>query len=57
MISRETLQPFDVSDLWKPGDSLPSGPVLAAIAERCGHAWDIPDLTRRVTIVYNPRLR
>jgi SprT protein len=57
MISRETRPSFDVSDLWKPGDSLPSGPVLVAIAERCGQAWDIPDLARRVAIVYNPRLR
>jgi predicted SprT family Zn-dependent metalloprotease len=48
---------FDVSDLWKPGDSLPSGPVLIAIAERCARAWDIPDLVDRVTIGYNPRLR
>ncbi|MDP6635516.1 MAG: SprT-like domain-containing protein [Phycisphaerae bacterium] len=48
---------FDVSDLWKPGDSLPSGPVLTAIAGRCGLVWDMPDLAERVTIVYNPRLR
>jgi predicted SprT family Zn-dependent metalloprotease len=48
---------FDVSDLWKPGDPLPSGPVLVAIAERCGAVWDIPDLAGRVTIVYNQRLR
>ena len=47
---------FDVSDLWKPGDPLPSGPTLTAIAERCGQAWEIPDLARRVTIFYNPRL-
>ena len=48
---------FDVSDLWKPGDPLPVGAILTAIAERCGRAWEIPDLARRVTIVYNPRLR
>ncbi|MBT3198979.1 MAG: hypothetical protein HN350_03595 [Phycisphaerales bacterium] len=48
---------FDVSDLWKPGDPLPTGSVLVAIAERCGAAWEIPDLARCVTIVYNQRLR
>jgi len=48
---------FDVSDLWRPGDALPAGATLKAIAERCGQAWDIPDLPRRATIVYNPRLR
>jgi len=48
---------FDVSDLWRPGDPLPSGALLTAIAERCGEVWEIPDFARRVTIVYNPRLR
>ena len=48
---------FDVSDLWRPGDPLPAGAILKAIAERCGRAWEMPDLARRVTIVYNPRLR
>ncbi|MBL7221942.1 MAG: SprT-like domain-containing protein [Phycisphaerae bacterium] len=48
---------FDFSDLWRPGDPLPAGATLKAIAERCGRAWEIPDLDRRVTIVYNPRLR
>jgi len=69
MSSRETLplfvastsprraDRFDVSDLWRPGDPLPAGAILTAIAERCGQAWEIPDLARRVTIVYNPRLR
>jgi SprT protein len=57
MKSQATSTLFDVSDLWKPGDSLPSGPVLVAIAERCGVVWDVPDLACRVTIVYNPRLR
>jgi len=57
MKSPATSTLFDVSDLWSPGDSLPSGPVLKAIAERCAQAWDIPDLAGRVTIVYNPRLR
>jgi len=57
MKSTPTSLEFDVSDLWSPGDSLPSGPVLLAIAERCGRVWDVPDLADRVTIVYNPRLR
>ena len=48
---------FDVSDLWRPGNPLPTGAILTAVAERCGEAWEIPDLARRVTIVYNPRLR
>jgi len=48
---------LDVSDLWNPGDPLPSGPTLASIAERCGILWELPDLAQRVTIVYNPRLR
>jgi len=48
---------FDVSDIWQAGDPLPSGPVLTAIAERCGRAWDMPDLAERVSIAYNPRLR
>lgn len=48
---------LDVSDLWRPGDSLPSGPILSAIAERCGQIWEEPDLTDKVTIGYNPRLR
>jgi len=48
---------LDVSDLWQPGDALPTGPTLSAVAERCGHIWELPDLARRVTIGYNPRLR
>ncbi len=48
---------LDVSDLWSPGDSLPSGPTLRAIAQRCGPLWGLPDFADRVSIGYNPRLR
>ncbi len=48
---------LDVSDLWRPGDSLPSGPTLHSIAERCGRLWGMGDLADQVAIVYNPRLR
>ncbi|MDP6546714.1 MAG: SprT-like domain-containing protein [Phycisphaerae bacterium] len=57
MSSRKTRVLFDFSDLWKTGDPLPARATLKAIADRCGQAWEIPDLARRVTIVYNPRLR
>jgi predicted SprT family Zn-dependent metalloprotease len=48
---------FSVADLWDPSRPLPSGPVLRAIAQRCGQAWEAPDLARRVRIIYNPRMR
>ncbi|NLF29659.1 MAG: SprT family zinc-dependent metalloprotease [Planctomycetes bacterium] len=46
-------------DLWKPapGGPLPGKPVLHAIADRCGRAWDIPDLRRRARMGYSTRLR
>jgi len=52
-----STQRIGFSDLWQPDDPLPSGPVLAAIAGRCGQAWEMPGLADKVSIVYNPRLR
>jgi SprT protein len=53
--ARQTL--FD--DLWRPapGQALPARPLLLAIAQRCGQAWEQADLAERVTIRYNSRLR
>ena len=48
---------FSVADRWDPSRPLPSGPVLRAIAQRCGQAWEAFDLARRVRIRYNPRMR
>ncbi len=50
---------FRVDDLWRPGDgeALPGREILLAITERCGAAWEMPDLAKRVCIGYNPRLR
>ena len=50
---------FQVDDLWRPepGKALPGRPVLRQIAQRCGAAWEMPDLADRVRIGYNQRLR
>ena len=48
---------LNVDDLWTPQQPLPGKSILSAIAARCGVAWDMPDLPRRVRIAYNPRLR
>jgi hypothetical protein len=48
---------FDVSDLWNPRQSLPTGGTLRKMAARCGRFWDCPDLARRAAIGYNPRMR
>ena len=49
--------PFCVDDLWTPDRPLPGRDVLLALAGRCGHSWEFPDLNRHVQITYNPRLR
>ena len=48
---------FRVDDLWDPEQPLPSGPLLKAIAQRCGDAWEYPQLPRKARICYNPRMR
>lgn len=48
---------IDLRGLWDAASGLPGPDVLVAVAERCGRAWDMPDLHRRVRIGYNPRLR
>jgi SprT protein len=46
-------------DLWQPapGGALPTRQTLLAIAQRCGVAWEMPDLAPKVAIRYNGRLR
>ncbi len=46
-----------MDDLWQPGQPLPHARVLGQIAQRCGDAWDMPDLGQSVRVGYNPRLR
>ena len=48
---------FTVDDLWTPAKALPGRGGLLAIAARAGEAWECPDLTARVRVGYNGRLR
>jgi len=49
--------PLIMDDLWTPAQTLPSGAVLMEMARRCGRAWEMDDLDRRVRIIYSARLR
>jgi predicted SprT family Zn-dependent metalloprotease len=53
----EGREQFTVDDLWKPGQPLPDGATLKAMAARCGRVWRFQSLPARVTIAYNPRMR
>lgn len=48
---------FCVDDIWQPGETLPAGDQLYAIAQRCACCWGINKLPARIRITYNPRLR
>ena len=48
---------FTVDDLWTPDRPLPGRGVLLAIAARAGEAWECSELTARVRVGYNGRLR
>jgi hypothetical protein len=53
----QPVRRFAMDDLWSPGQPLPAGRLLKRIAARCGRFWQCPDLSCRVRIVYNPRMR
>lgn len=53
----EVAKQFSVTDLWTPNRPLPGKPILIAITERLGEAWNFRGLGRKVSVRYNPRLR
>lgn len=48
---------FDPSDLWAPGQPLPGGKILKAIARRVGKFWECADLSEKARIIYTTRMR
>jgi len=54
-MAQDSVLKFD--DLWQPTQPLPGPDVLQAVAWRCGKAWGVPLLHRRVRIAYNDRMR
>lgn len=44
-------------DIWRPDQPLPGGDVLRQVAARCAKLWELPTMTGRVRVGYNPRLR
>ncbi|MFP4353547.1 MAG: SprT-like domain-containing protein [Phycisphaerae bacterium] len=48
---------FDLADLWAPGQPLPGGAKLKAIARRVGRFWECPELATRARIIYSTRMR
>ncbi|GAH85578.1 unnamed protein product, partial [marine sediment metagenome] len=55
--SMDAKSAVSFDDLWTPDQPLPGRAGLLGIAERCGRAWGLAELTGQVRIAYNPRLR
>ncbi|NBB95892.1 MAG: hypothetical protein GVY16_09165 [Planctomycetes bacterium] len=56
MDAATTLQ-SDVDQIWTPEEPLPARPILRRLVGCCGDRWDEARLLRKVSVVYNPRLR
>jgi predicted SprT family Zn-dependent metalloprotease len=56
-MSMQSSARLSVANVWTPREPLPGREVLAAIAGHISRAWGLPQLSRKATICYNPRLK
>jgi SprT protein len=55
-MTASSVKPVETDAIWSPAQPLPARDSLCRLTDRIGSSWGIKTLSRRVKVVYNPKL-